>query len=283
MESAEKLLLAGLAGLFVGVVSGVAQPSNLAAVQTNATAPPAAGLSPGQKHRAEQLTSVFENDTLQFQYGYVETLGDGRGITAGRAGFTTGTGDACEVVRRYTAAVPDNPLAAFLPELTWLTKAANKDDTSRLKGFKRAWKQAALDPKFRAVQDEVTDEMYYAPAMQHAAELGLRTALAKAAVYDAIIQHGDGDDPDGLPALLKAAAKAAGGTPKSGVDEKVWLHSFLLTRRADLAHSADESTRKAWAESVGRVDAFLAIEAAGNFDLNGPIRIRTADFNKTVP
>jgi hypothetical protein len=33
-------------------------------------------------------------------------------------------------------------------------------------------------------------------------------------------QHGDGDDPDGLPALLKRTEKAVGGTPKRGIDEK---------------------------------------------------------------
>jgi Glycosyl hydrolase family 46 len=45
------------------------------------------GLTPDQKRRAEQLTSIFENDTTELQYAYVEDLHDGRGITAGRAGF----------------------------------------------------------------------------------------------------------------------------------------------------------------------------------------------------
>jgi hypothetical protein len=36
-----------------------------------------------------QITSTFENSTLELQYDYVENIGDGRGITAGRAGFTS--------------------------------------------------------------------------------------------------------------------------------------------------------------------------------------------------
>jgi len=275
------LLLAGLATS--GVSSGaVAQPVASDASTTHVIQLLGA-LSPEQKRRAEQLTSIFENDELEFQYGYVEALDDGRGITAGRVGFTTGTGDAYEVVKRYAAAVPGNPLARFLPELARLTTAEKKDDVSHLKGFKRAWRQAAQDARFRAVQDEVTDELYYLPMTRYAELLGLRTALAKAALYDALIQHGNGEDPDGVPALLEAAAKAAGGTPKKGVQERSWLHSFLLARRADLLHATDEATRKAWAESVGRVDAFLQIEAGGNYDLQGPIRLNTREFSKIVP
>jgi chitosanase len=283
MKFQQKILLAGMACIFIGVGNAWAQSKGPEATEEKAVPARTAGLSPEQKRRAEQLTSVFENDKLEFQYGYVEELGDGRGITAGRVGFTTGTGDAYEVVKRYTAVETNNPLAHFLPELLRLNTADKKDDTSRLKGFRRAWKQAARDPKFCRVQDEVTDEMYYVPAIKHAAEAGASAPLAIAAIYDALIQHGDGTDPDGVPALLKATEKAVGGTPKTGVDEKKWLHGFLVTRRADLAHSADESTRKAWAESVDRVDVFLAIESEGNYDLHGPIHINSKDFKKTIP
>src|SRR5258706_11825843 len=75
------------------------------------------GLGTDQKRRAEQLTSLFENGTIEIQYGYAEALGDGRGITAGRAGFTTPTGDALEGVQLYTSQRPRNLLAPFLPEL----------------------------------------------------------------------------------------------------------------------------------------------------------------------
>src|SRR3954449_672560 len=70
-----------------------------------------------RKHRAAQITSTFENATLELQYDYVENIGDGRGITAGRAGFTSGTGDLLLLVRRYTEEVPDNPLARYIPAL----------------------------------------------------------------------------------------------------------------------------------------------------------------------
>ncbi len=70
----------------------------------------AAGLNKDQKRRAEQLTSIFENGKTEIQYGYVEALDDGRGF--GRAGFTTATGDALEVVRSIHA-VPNNKLKSI--------------------------------------------------------------------------------------------------------------------------------------------------------------------------
>ncbi|MFH7027560.1 MAG: chitosanase [Heteroscytonema crispum UTEX LB 1556] len=240
------------------------------------------GLIPDQKRRAEQFTSIFENDTIELQYDYVEDIGDGRGFTCGRAGFTTATGDAVEVVQLYTNNKSDNPLAKYLPELKRLAKEES-DDTSNLDGFENAWKKAAKDSAFRAAQDEVVDKLYYQPSAKRANDAGLKLALSRAALYDTIIQHGEGDDPDGLPALLKRTQKEAGGTPKTGVDEKQWLQAFLKVRRADLAHAYNEDTREEWAQSVDRCDALSAIAKSGNYDLNGPIHVKTPNHDATIP
>lgn len=240
-------------------------------------------LTPNQKRRAEQLTSIFENDTIVLQYSYIEALHDGRGYTAGRAGFTTATGDLLDVVERYTARVPGNPLGAYLPRLRQLDRA-HSGSVSGLAGLVPAWQSAAGDPVFRTIQDEVVDETYYVPAVQHWYAAGLNTALSLAALYDAIIQHGDGEDPDGLPALLSRTASRVGGTPATGVDEHAWLDAFLHVRREDLAHSYDPATRAAWAESVARVDVFLDIEAAGNWTLSGPLVVNSDEYGTfTIP
>jgi chitosanase len=233
------------------------------------------------KRRAEALTSLFENGTTTIQYAYVENIHDGRGFTAGRAGFTTATGDALEVIELYTQRVPQNPLAKYLPRLRVLAKAESGSVVG-LTGFDTAWKAAARDAAFRTAQDEVEDRLYFVPAMKRADTLGLATPLARAAIYDAIIQHGEGDDPDGLPALLTKTAKAVSGTPSTGVDEKKWLDAFFTVRRADLAHASDASTRAAWAESVSRVDALRAIAKSGNYELHGPIVVHSGDVDGTV-
>ena len=236
--------------------------------------PSPSGLDPAQKHRAEAMTSLFENSTQTLQYGYIENIHDGRGYTAGRAGFTTATGDLVEVVRDYTAKVPKNSMAGLLPRLDTLAHAVS-DDVTGLERLPNAWTKAAKDPTFRQVQDDVVDRLYYQPAMDHAATLGIKSALGKTILYDAIIQHGDSPDyADGLPALIAETNKVTVGSPADGADEQAWLRTFLRLRRADLACAHDPATRTAWAESVGRVDVQQAILDAGNLDLKGPLHFR---------
>lgn len=238
-------------------------------------------LTPEQKHRAEQITSLFENDTIELQYGYAENIHDGRGITAGRAGFTTATGDALLVVEFYTERGP-NDLAKYLARLKELAQS-HSDAVSGLEGFEAAWTKEAQDPAFRSAQDEIVDKEYYRPAMEFGDSVGLKTALARAVLYDTILQHGGGEDPDGLPALLARTEQEAGGNPKTGVDEKIWLTAFLKVRRATLANASDPATRAAWAESVSRVDVLAFIAESGNYDLHGPIVIKAAGYDVTVP
>ncbi|UBQ45748.1 chitosanase [Bacillus velezensis] len=237
----------------------------------------AAGLNKDQKRRAEQLTSIFENGKTEIQYGYVEALDDGRGYTCGRAGFTTATGDALEVVEVYTKAVPNNKLKKYLPELRRLAKDES-DDISNLKGFDSAWRSLGNDKAFRAAQDKVNDSLYYQPAMKRSENAGLKTALAKAVMYDTVIQHGDGDDPDSFYALIKRTNKKMGGSPKDGTDEKKWLNKFLDVRYDDLMNPSDEDTQDEWRESVARVDVFRDIVKEKNYNLNGPIHVRSSEY-----
>jgi chitosanase len=238
-------------------------------------------LSSLQKTRAEQLTNLFENGSFDFAYGYVESLGDGRGITVGRAGFTTATGDLLKVVKDYTAQKPDNDLAKFIPRL-WEIFQERSDSEEGLEGFSKAWKTASKDPDFRRVQDEVVDKLYYQPSVQYSNQLGLRTTLARAAVYDTIIQHGGGDDPDGLPAILERTQQTVGGTPATGIDEKLWLDTFLSQRRETLAHAHDESTREVWSKSVGRCDVFRSLAEQGNYNLSGVITVNAGGFKDVL-
>ncbi len=234
-----------------------------------------ADLTADQRRRADQLISVFENDTIEIQYAYIEDLDDGRGFTAGRAGFTTANGDLLEVVEAYTSAVPDNPLAPFLPRLRELA-ADESESTIGLGGLVAAWTTAATDPLFRAAQDDINDELYFDPAVARWDALGLDTPLSLAELYDAITQHGEGDDPDGLPAMIAR-------TQADPADEPAWLSAFLTVRRATLASAFDPETRDEWAESVDRVDAVRAILDAGNLELAGPIEIHTINHDAIIP
>src|SRR3954451_19107782 len=144
-----------------------------------------------RKYRAAQITSTFENSTLELQYGYVENIGDGRGITAGRAGFTSATGDLLLLVQRYTRAKPDNVLAPYIPPLAAVN---GTDSVNGLDGLADAWAEAAQDSNFRRLQDQMVDELYFLPAMTMATELGIETPLGQMIIWDTMIQHGAGGD-----------------------------------------------------------------------------------------
>jgi chitosanase len=216
------------------------------------------------------IVSVFENDTPTIQYDYVEALHDGRGLTAGRAGFTTATGDLAAVVERYVAEVPDAPIGRFLPTLR-ARAAAHGDDLADLAGLEDAWRAAAGDPRFRAAQDQIVEIEIWRPTQRRARALGVRTALGVLVLYDAIVQHGDGDDPDGVAAMIARARGTTGGSPRDGVAEARWLGAFLDVRRAVLSDAHDEATRTAWRASVARVDALRALLDERNLGLRPPI------------
>ena len=236
-----------------------------------------ADLSPAQRRVADKLVSQFENGTSKIQYCYIEALGDGRGYTAGRAGFTSATADLLEVAESYTKAVPGNALSPFLPRLREL--AAEEDGSiDGLEGLPDAWRSSCADRRQREAQDAVVDEDYYKPARGRWRRLGLRTALSLAAIYDAEIQHGGGEDPDGVPAMLKRARKKAGGSPQTGVSESRFLRAFLTVRRATLAFAHDPDTREVWAQSVGRVDVFRYLARTRQWRLAAPVRVRTDEY-----
>jgi len=119
-----------------------------------------AELTEEQKRRCEQLSSVFDNESPTLNYGYAENLHNGKGYTTGRSSFTTSSGDAYEIVRRYSARKPGNPLARYEPELKrlWISSS---DDVTHLSGYLVAWKRCSRDQLFRQIQDRVCDEFYY--------------------------------------------------------------------------------------------------------------------------
>jgi chitosanase len=238
---------------------------------------PVAGLTLSQRRIVDALVSDFEQGTLAPDYCDVEALGDGRGYTVGRGGLTSADGDLLEFVRAYTAVAPGNPLARLLPRLE-LSARAESASTANLAALPAAWRATCNRPLDRTIQDRIVDELYFDPALRLWHQLGLRTPLSLAAFYDAMIQHGGGDDPDGVPALVRSATARAGGTPATGISEARFLTAFLAVRRADLAHASDPSTRAVWAQSVARVDVFFYLLRTGQWQLAAPVDVRTADY-----
>ena len=241
------------------------------------------GMTALQRKKAEMLTSIWENSTTVLQYPYSQNIQDGRGYTSGRAGFCTGTGDAIQVVQCFdqrfgTSAA--NVMHKYMPALTQINQAflsTGKDQASTslldaVGSYTADWAKSATDattsPAFDACQDQIVDLLYFTPGIAQAAKWGLSTALTKAALYDAEINHGD----DGVAALAKQAntdtgnaAQTPATTPLTLAQESAWLHAFLLRRLATL--KADPT----WAQAVDRAAEYEALRLAGNFDLGAAI------------
>lgn len=223
--------------------------------------------------KVDAIVSIFENATPDIQYSYIEALPDGRGYTAGRAGFTTANGDLLNVVQRYQTKSPAiSSWPEFLKLLPTIESKAQSEsgDLSGLEDLPQLWLEASDDPEFVAAQDEITDELYRTPARGYFTKLGFQSPLAFLVIYDSIIQHGEakpGDDDydDSLPALIAR-------TPKTS-DEHAFISAFLKVRRADLMNPVNPETANEWRKSVGRVDALQKLVDQNKWDLASPVRI----------
>ena len=184
--------------------------------------------------------------------------------------FTTATCDGRAVIEVYGDDVGENVLSPFVPELGQLCDDES-DDTAGLPedDYIAAWAAAADDPAFRAARTRSSIREYYIPAMEAADDLGLATALARAELFDTSLQHGPGNDPDGLYALIERTNEAVGTPAEAG--EPAWLDAFFDVRIDDLTNPADADTAEDWRQSTERVECVRRIAASGNYDLAGPL------------
>jgi chitosanase len=242
-----------------------------------ATGGPSGPLTANQKAVAEAMTSIWENDTPILDYAYSENIKDGRGYTSGRAGFCTGTGDAIQVIDCYDklrSSANGNLMAKYMPALTTINDKYNstgqdQGDTSSLDAvgnwvndWGASYNTTTTRADFAKCQDQISDLLYYTPAMQAAMQVGLTMALTRAALYDMWINQGD-------DTLVKQTNTALGVKVAIGVGntvtEDAWLQKFIELRRDTLA--ADST----WKTSVDRVAGYEKARRRGNWDLSKPV------------
>ncbi|MCF6191461.1 MAG: chitosanase [Cocleimonas sp.] len=223
-----------------------------------------------QRLIADQFISIFENGSTDIEYKYAKDINDGRGITAGRAGFTSATGDMLSLLKKYTKSYPNNTLATYLNELERLQQIyADNDYTSKgcngcgytgnLVGLKDRWVENATLPEFIKAQDDYVDEHYFNAALKKANALGLKYPLSLLSLYDSNIMHG-GSGLDELSA--KATKVTKKGSPKQGADEIEWLKNFNIIRKKVLKDAGGP-----WAEALTRVTELEDLIAEKNTQL----------------
>jgi len=235
----------------------------------------AAGPLPAQNARLayvqDCLVSIFENSSLTIQYGFINDIKDGNGFTAGRAGFTSKTGDMLELLIEYERLEPNNALKRYIEPLR---RVYGTSETASISGLQQDWPLAAQrDPLFNVAQDRVNDRLYRKPAQQVGQDLGLRFPISYAAIYEAGIQHGYGDNYDSITKIIERATKKLGGTPKDGIKELTWLNAFLTEREEDLRHPENKEYAPTFLHAVDRVRAIQTILSDRNYDLAKPITV----------
>jgi chitosanase len=209
-----------------------------------------------------QLTTACENSSETFDYNYAEKIGDGRGITFGAVGFTTGTYDGNELIKYYTQLNPNNSLAKYIPALDKIDTGkrdseGKSDDTTGLENF-ISDVQACSDPLFKQAQMVELDIHYWNPAVKIADSIGAKNNLTLAFIYDICVNHG----ADGAQDYVDSIKEYLGGTPASGVDENEFLAALMDYRYDDLAEDDPDS--------IDRVNAYQELLEAGNFNLKAP-------------
>lgn len=216
-----------------------------------------------------KLESVLLHDTVEPQYFRV-TVQPGQGYVAGIADFATADGSAAEVIESYTARVGDNVLSRDFGQAIARLAGDRSGDTVQLEGYADAWRLASRDPVFRQVQDNVLMVRYLTPAIDVAQANGVRSPLGIAIFLDTLLQHGDGTDPDGLPALVDRTT-ARQRRPTDAASERRWLAAFLEVREETLVDPVNAGHREFWPLSVGRVAALAELVRLNALPLAPPV------------
>ncbi|KAJ1724465.1 hypothetical protein LPJ61_005735, partial [Coemansia biformis] len=245
------------------------------------------------KDIALRITNVYENSDTQFHYDYCEDLKDGRGITAGIAGFCTGTADAWEVIQEYHKLTGGNdgfsPMDGTLAKLA----ASGSESTAGISSYCDVWKKlGASDKKFQQAQDTLRDKLYYFPSQASADSVGLKLDISRGMLYDTGIEHGTGNDLDGLLTLVAETSKSftsdqSGKSPNTlninghKVDEIVWLKKFIEIRTADLTNPKEKDNQGGnyWAQTTYRTKSYSYIIDQGQFMFGSSVKILDNDGN----
>lgn len=227
-------------------------------------------LTTEQKRAIDSVLSIFETGRIPSpsSYSTCAILADGAGISYGKHQSTDRSGSLDRVVRTYIrmGGRLSNELAAFLPILSSnaSTRVPPKGPWgNEVTQLVRLLSEAGSDPIMWRAQDEVFDEDYFQPALNHAASAGVSTALGVLAIYDTCIHSGPG-----RVATHRAAFPEA--SPRNGGDEKVWVKAYLRARKDWLLRSKNSLVRK----TVYRPDAMLQLATNGNWSLVLPVTVR---------
>lgn len=275
-------LRSGQGGYFGGVIT-----TTFEIVPAADPPPPAAADPQSWRETIWGITGVFESGRVGGNPAALQTHDEGI-VSYGKHQATLQSGNLAAVLERYV----ERSRSAVAGELqrSYLNRVQQRDPALRHdQPFHDLLRQAAADPEMIAAQDDLFARHFYNPAVARAAELGIRSPLGHACLYDTRIQHGSG----GADFIVKLTSDSFQPPPAvSGVDEAAWLAAFLNEREALLNRLADKRdaeadqtadhgrqnslrlTAKALRISTFRAQELRTLLTSGNLQLTGPFTVR---------
>jgi chitosanase len=225
-------------------------------------------LTPTQKQTAQSIVNLFETGAVLGHYGNVTVIpGDTGHLTFGRSQTTLCSGNLLDLLQRYCSndgAHFGSKLSAWLPRFEAVDLSL--DDDQHLHNILRA---TADDPVMRETQDIFFDEVYWQPAARAAENLGIKSALGVAVVYDSWV-HGS------WKKLSERTSQNAGNLATLG--ERAWIRAYIETRRSWLANN----TRSDLRATTYRMDAFLRLIEQGYWGLALPLVVRGEEISQAT-
>jgi chitosanase len=217
------------------------------------------------------LTCVAENDTTDFVFNYAENIHDGRGITFGIIGFTSGTFDGTILLKRIQTKNSTHPLCSYIPvfeKIDNLHSSGHVDNLTGLDNFITDFNRYGKDSVVKQAQLELLDELYWNPAMKIASAYGLSLNITKGQIYDASVRHGE----DGAEEIAKWTTTALGGSPATGINEIDWLKRYFVERKRYYNEEDGETG------IIERVDImYQGILNSGNYAMVPPFNVKCYD------
>ncbi len=221
-------------------------------------------LTNSQKEAAQAIIAVFETGKLPSikGYGTVTLLkGDSGGLTYGIHQTTINSGNLYLLIKDYA----ENPSAKFGDDFRDYLKPllAKSGGLATNENFKALLRKAALDDVvMRETQDRFFDRVYWDKAVYIATDMGIKTALGTAVIYDSVI-HGSW-------AKLRDRTITEKGSVLS-LGEFAWIKAYNEIRRTWLATNANPLLRKC----VYRQDAFRTLISGADWSLRLPMVLRS--------
>lgn len=209
---------------------------------------------------AQTIVNIFETGKPRGEYGQVTLLpGDSGHLTYGRSQTTLASGNLFLLIKSYC----NDETAAYGDDLEgYLDRLADCDvGLDRNMKFRRLLHDAGDDPVMRSVQDGFFDRVYWAPAAQAAAALGIDSGLGTGVVYDSFI-HGS------WRRMRDRTVERHGNVASVGA--QAWVERYVEVRREWLASHPNQLLHR----TVYRMDSFRSLITQDKWDLALPFTVR---------